>query len=117
MKTAIALFVVLLWGVAPQLACLMPDQALTPPEMDCCKEMASDCGNPSMTHACCRTVIRTDIGVTAQSTRSVMPQLESAASAVTAFAPVAQFGSGEVFIHDSHAPPPEFEVPSQILRI
>ena len=48
------------WGVAPQLACFMPEQA-TQAEMDCCEKMAGECGQTQMTHECCRPEVRTEI--------------------------------------------------------
>jgi hypothetical protein len=116
MKTIISICVVFLWGVAPQIACFMPDQALTQPEMDCCKEMVTDCGNPSMNHSCCRTVVRTDIGITAEASRFI-PRMDSTTNTLTIFASVLPIGFSETFIHESHAPPPEFGVPFQVLRI
>src|SRR5262245_40808353 len=72
---ALVMSLTLLWAVAPQLACFMPGEVLTEAEHECCKEMLDACGGTNMTHDCCRTVIRADVGIVAKSIRSAPPQL------------------------------------------
>src|ERR1700757_1465436 len=60
----LVLTVGMLCGLAPQIACFMPDQPLTQPEMDCCAKLANDCGQMNM--SCCRPVVRTDVGIAAK---------------------------------------------------
>src|SRR5262245_34600985 len=74
---ALVFMVVMAWGLAPQLACFMPDPMLAPAEIDCCKKMTNDCSAPSMSHACCRAVTRTDVGIATKALRNVIPQLDS----------------------------------------
>jgi hypothetical protein len=100
----VALGVVLAWGLAPQLACLMPDQTLTPAEMDCCKGMAGDCSSANMSQACCQTVVRTEVGVVAKVIRHVMPRL-GAAAAATAIVPQTLVPLDRQTFHEAdHAP-------------
>jgi hypothetical protein len=68
--------VLLTCGLASQVACFMPDQALTTAEMDCCKTMAGDCSGANMTHACCKTVVRSELGVAARIDRHDVTQLD-----------------------------------------
>ena len=48
---------VLLWSVAPVMACLSPGQALTPDEMACCKKMAGACAGAPESHPCCKPTV------------------------------------------------------------
>ena len=51
---AVVLLLVL-WGVLPALACLLPQRALTPSEMKCCAQMAGNCsGKMQTSHSCCK---------------------------------------------------------------
>lgn len=46
---------------APILACLAPGAQLSAEEMECCEEMAGDCGKSAdmpASHSCCSTVVR-----------------------------------------------------------
>src|SRR5215471_15170324 len=99
------LSLVLIWVLAPQLACFMPSQPAMPSEMDCCKEMASDCHRPNMSQACCQTGVRTDLGIASKVVRNLMPTIDAAADWED---PLARLTSGdfpESSIHNSHAPP------------
>lgn len=55
-RTAVVLGAVLLWAVAPAMACLLPGFAPTPAERECCRHMAQHCGQSAMpaSHACCQ---------------------------------------------------------------
>jgi hypothetical protein len=114
---ALVLAVVLAWGLAPQLACFMPDQALTESEMDCCEGMASDCSSANMSHACCRTVVRTDVGIAAKVVRNLMPTFDVAERATDISIALPLRVIRELSIHNSHAPPSGALVSSVILRI
>ena len=50
----------LLLAGAPVLACLLPGEALSPAEKQCCREMAGQCGRVDIpsSHSCCKTVVR-----------------------------------------------------------
>jgi hypothetical protein len=102
---ALALMVVLTWGLAPQLACFMPDETLTPAEMDCCQKMANDCGAANMSDTCCRPAARTDIGITAKTIRNVMPRVDTAGKTTnTVLFPALHFAR-ELSNQSDHAPP------------
>src|ERR1700741_2302286 len=73
----LVLTVTVVCGLAPQIACFLPDQLLTQDERDCCEKMASDCGG-QMDMSCRQTVVHIDVGVTAKSIRSLMPDLNIA---------------------------------------
>jgi hypothetical protein len=113
----LALSVVLAWGLVPQLACFMPDQARTKSEMDCCEGMSSaDCNSANM-HDCCQTVVRTNFGVAMKVVRNVVPPVDAINSWIAIQVPVDHDGFRELSIQDSHAPPPDPVVSSSILRI
>jgi hypothetical protein len=114
---SLVLSVALAWTVAPQLACLMPEQVLTKAEMDCCERMAGECSGVSMSHACCRPVTRTDIGIGARVVREVMPVSDLADSMVE-LSPDPSDGNSHILPNqNNHAPPPGPMVSSSILRI
>ena len=52
------LFLVLLIGGAPLMACTLPSAILTPAERACCRQMASQCGGEQMpaSHSCCKSI-------------------------------------------------------------
>jgi hypothetical protein len=104
-------------GVAPQLACFMPDQPVTPPDMDCCKEMIGACTGPNMSHQCCQTVAPLDLGLTAKTFRHMMPHLEFASTLIE-IAPHSFFGSdGQSSKRTDNAPPDKQSQSSLVLRI
>jgi hypothetical protein len=114
---ALVIALVVAWGIAPQLACFMSDQTFTKSEMDCCQEMASDCSSANMSDACCRTLVRTDVGIAAKVVRNIMPRFDVEERASDISVGIPPNGSRELSIHDSHAPPAEALVSSIILRI
>jgi hypothetical protein len=77
---ALVIGMLLSWGLAPQLACLMPDQTMTQSDMDCCKGVSGDCSAANMSHPCCQTVVRTDVGVAAKVVNHAAPRLGIAAA-------------------------------------
>ena len=104
-------------AVAPQMACFMPDPMLSQAEMDCCQQMAGDCSSSAdMSHACCRTVVRTDI-VAAVGVRHHVTQLDVAAIAVEASAPPILNAWRELPLRADHSAPPERGPSSVVLRI
>jgi hypothetical protein len=113
----LALGVVLAWGLAPQLACLMPDQALTAAEMDCCKGMTGDCSSANMSQACCQTTVRTDVGIAAKVVRDVAPRLDVAAATTDILPHVFFAFDGQPPRQADHAPPDNPRNSSQVLRI
>jgi hypothetical protein len=110
----LVLVVLLVWGLAPQLACLMPEPTATQSEMDCCKGMAADCSTANMSQTCCQTVVRTDIGIVAKTDRNMMPLCVAAYTIVILPALRASFDLPALEQSD-HAPPPGGS--SLILRI
>ena len=69
---SLVLGLVIVWGLAPQLACFMPEHSQTEAEKDCCEKMASDCHGTSMSQ-CCQTSVRTDVAIAGKTIRSLMP--------------------------------------------
>ena len=114
---AFVLAVVVAWGIAPQLACFMPDQTFTKSEMDCCQEIASDCSSANMSDACCRTLVRTNVGIAAKVVRNIMPRFDVAERATDISIALPPSGSRELSTYNSHAPPAESFVSFVILRI
>jgi hypothetical protein len=83
----------------------MPDQMVTPAEMDCCKGMAGDCSSATISQACCQTVVRTDVGIVAKVLGRGIPHQD-------AFGTAADFGLNLPFNFDHetsrqafHGPP------------
>jgi hypothetical protein len=113
----LVLALVMAWGIAPQLACLMPDQTLTPAEMDCCKGMAGDCSSANMSQACCQTTVRTEVGITAKVVRQVMPGLDLAAATTNSLPDPFFAFDGRPPGQTDHAPPVNPGNSSQVLRI
>ena len=108
--------VTLIWGLAPQLACFMPDQALTQHEMDCCEQMAGTCSQTDM--SCCRPVVRTDVpGLAARPVRNIGPDVHIAPRPVSIAGTVPANVLAEFPIQNDHAPPPDVGSFSLILRI
>ena len=68
---ATVLVLLLALGVAPQLACFMPDQTATQSDMDCCKEMIGACTAPNMSHECCQVAAPTVLGLAAKTVHHV----------------------------------------------
>jgi len=114
---ALILTVVVVWGLAPQIACFMPDQSLTQAEMDCCQHKADDCGQMNMT--CCRTTTPThNVGITAKPVRNPLPQVHMASAPVGIPAVTPPAGFVRSTIANDHAPPPSDSAASPlILRI
>ena len=113
---ALALSVAMVWALVPQLACFMPDPALTPAEMDCCQKMANECGGMNMSHECCRPQARADVGIVAQSARIKVPHLADAVMLhIEPFRPL--MVSSGLFVRETHAPPPDPVSPPLALRI
>jgi hypothetical protein len=115
---ALAVAVILAWGFVPQLACFVPEQMLTQAEQDCCAKMAAECGGTmTMSHACCRAVVRPDAGIVTKATRDVMPRVDVAeiwAEAVPVLLPDV---SRDTVRQTDHAPPGALTVSSLVLRI
>jgi hypothetical protein len=112
----LVLSLAMVWTIAPQLACFMPDEVLTEAEKECCKEMMQACGGMNMTHDCCRTVVRADVGIIAKSIRNSVPEF-SVAGGPDESAAVWTSASHGLFFLTTHAPPPDRETASLILRI
>lgn len=56
LRQVAVLTMLLLLGVAPAMACLVPGAAMTAGERACCRTMSTECGQPNMpvSHSCCR---------------------------------------------------------------
>lgn len=112
---ALVLSVAMVWALVPQLACFMPDPALTPPEMDCCKEMVNDCGT-NMSHECCRTPGPTDVGIVAKATRVKALHLAEAVMLHVESSPLRTPSRG-LSVQHTHAPPHDAGASPLVLRI
>src|SRR5438045_8608896 len=113
---ALVLTAGVLWGLAPQIACFMPDQSLTQREMDCCEKMAGDCGQMDM--SCCQTVVRTNVvGVTAKAVRNLVPHVDMAPKPVRISVAMPLSVRVDLSIRNDHAPPHDVGVYPLILRI
>ena len=113
---ALALSVAALWIIAPQLACFMPDELLTEPEMECCRQMAMDCGGMSMTQPCCRHVSHTDVGIASKALRHPAPQFMAIEITDRAATPPVS-GILKLSFRNAHAPPHDPQASSLALRI
>jgi hypothetical protein len=110
----------LVWALAPQLACFLPETTMTESEADCCRQMAGDCGEANMpSHVCCRHVVRSDVATTVKAPRQIDPPVESSATLVTLELPPLPFAAAArgFFVATFHAPPPDPQVSSLTLRI
>jgi hypothetical protein len=104
------------WGLAPQLACFMPDE-MRAEEKDCCEGMTHDCGGPNMSHDCCRTIVRTDIGISTKTIRNVMPAVDAAERTIDIAPLLLPTVSRDSWTRNDHAPPEKPGVSTPILRI
>src|SRR5579884_1862967 len=101
----LVLTVTLVCGLAPQIACFMPDQPLTQPERDCCQKMASDCGG-HMDMSCCQTIVHIEVGVTAKAPRSLVPDVTIAPQPVSLPTGIPAAVLTNLSVRNDHAPPP-----------
>ena len=112
---AFVLSIVMGWGLAPQLACFVPDAMFTQAERDCCEKMAAECGGPMMTHTCCRTVVRTDAGIATKLVRHGMPVFELVERTTDMLQPAAT--SRSLPVSSNHGPPDDPSLIPTVLRI
>ena len=113
---AFVLIMVVIWAVAPQLACFVPEQTPAQSEMGCCKGMAGDC-NPTMSQECCQTLARVEVGIVAKVIRHFEP-LAQIANVATDVVPVSLLVSHRQISNLSDdAPPGKPNGSSLILRI
>jgi hypothetical protein len=56
-KVAVSLLA-LSFFASPVMACLLPSQALTDEERECCRQMAGNCDETPSSHSCCQAIIR-----------------------------------------------------------
>jgi len=113
---AFVLIMVIIWAVAPQLACFVPEQTPTQSAMDCCKGMAGDC-NPTMSQECCQILARAEIGIVAKVIRHFEPpaQIANVTTDVVPFSlPVSHRQLSNL---SDDAPPGKPDGSSLILRI
>jgi hypothetical protein len=113
---ALVLSMTLACGLAPQIACLLPDEPLTSSEMDCCAKLATDCGQMNM--SCCRMVVRTDAGITAKAIANLVPpHVSMTARPATVTSTETTTVVVNASVRNDHAPPYDFGASSTILRI
>ena len=112
----LVLGVAVLWLIAPQLACFMPDPMPMSSKMPCCKLMSHDCTGPKMSKECCRTLGSSDVGVVAKNTRVKPPELAEAVLIKVELSPL-RISSGILSVPNTHDPPQDGEVSPLVLRI
>ncbi len=112
----LALGVTLLWALAPQIACFMPDE-MTETEQECCRQMANDCAGSGMSHECCRTAVHSDVGTLVKAIRSVAPDFTVLGETFDATAAIALPHFGNLAAISKHAPPHDTGTSPVILRI
>ena len=113
---ALVLSLAVIWTLGPQLACFVPAPILTESEKDCCKELMLACGRMNMTHDCCRTVVRADVGIIAKNIRGDAPGFSIAGRPDEMPAPSVSGRHGP-FFSNTHVPPPDREASPLVLRI
>jgi hypothetical protein len=106
----------ILWVVAPQMACFMPD-TMTESEHQCCQQMANECGGSGMSHECCRTVVRPDVATSARANRDVGFDFIVALEAFNTPAAVSPQAASTSVFDISHAPADSSGTAPIILRI
>src|SRR5438874_3904437 len=113
---AVVLLLVL-WGVLPALACLLPQRALTPSEMKCCAQMAGNCGGKMQTsHSCCKPA--TDSGSAMLTAASHVKPISMASLVAPLSADSSPLAFRSMISERRVHPPPHADAPSiEILRI
>jgi len=113
----LVLSVALLWVVAPQIACFVPDHRTAQAE-DCCQHMAGECHRaPDMAQDCCRTDARDDVATVAKHGTELKTQLSLVPAAFEAARVLPVNDLGRFAICGTHAPPHDSDTASLILRI
>src|SRR5215471_4643586 len=113
---AFILTLVMMWAVAPQLACFLPEQTPTQSEMDCCKGMAGDC-NPTMSRECCQTLARTEVGIAAKVPRHSEAPVQIASVTTDAVSVSFTVSHRQLSNLSDDSPPDKTHSSSLILRI
>src|SRR6266853_1190074 len=65
--------------LAPTMLCLIPGATMTPAEAECCRQMASNCGDVQMPHACCKIISPTGESSLIAQARALPPVTEKVA--------------------------------------
>lgn len=108
LSRTIVIFVALLVGASPLLACL-PTSAMTPAEMECCKKMAGNCDMGGGNHKCCDVTVNHSAATAAitqsSSHRTFIPCELSGVKAADALLPQLIERIHPSFIRTSSSPP------------
>jgi hypothetical protein len=109
-------FLVICWTAAPLLACMIPDRAMTAPEMECCKHMAQMCGSANMpqSHSCCKTEVRPGTTMVVTHNQQVRPILQVV---VALPVPILSPCSNRFHNNTSGHPPNEYLPKTTVLRV
>src|ERR1700691_3324519 len=114
--TMAVVFLVICWTAAPLLACMIPDRAMTAPEMECCKHMAEMCGSANMpqSHSCCKTEVRPGTTMVVTNNHQSVRVLQ-----VVAALPVPTPPPSSDSFHQGipHHPPSEYLPDTTVLRV
>lgn len=115
----LALILVIFWVLIPQVVCFLPSDEITQTEMECCKQMAGDCGQANMQgHKCCTGVVRPDAAIVTAAQRNLAPHTAVAppyvSEATTLSGLIAEASLVRGFIHP---PPTDPSASLLVLRI
>lgn len=104
------------WTATPLLACMIPERAMTAPEMECCKHMAQMCGSASMakSHPCCKKEVRPGTTLAVTHNQQARPILQVV---VTLPVPLSPPCSNRFHDSTSDHPPNEYPPETTVLRV
>ena len=116
-----ALFLVVFWGIAPQLGCFLPNEEMTESGKECCKHMAGGCGEGNIqSHACFVDFVQSEAAIPTPTRRCFISRSELVPMPQV-FDNGADYGPGLGVVaftqRDISPPPHEPYTSSLILRI
>jgi hypothetical protein len=114
--TAGLLVALLFWAATPLLACVIPEQAMTLQERECCEHMPQMCGSLDMaaSHSCCKSQVGENNSPVVTSSKRHAPVLQVLAS--TALLETPQLHGVLREPAEQHSPP-KLLCSSTVLRI
>jgi hypothetical protein len=111
----LALSAVLMSGLAPQIACFIQAEPAAQSEMDCCAKLTKDCGRMNM--SCCPAPVRNDTGVVTRPVQDLLPHVHAVLIPVGITDALLAKNAANTPVQNNHAPPPDSEASSLVLRI
>ena len=116
-----AVTLIALWMLTPDVLCLLPGVTLTVDEHECCERMGGQCGRVPMpdVHKCCQTVTPSNAVITAKADPYPGLQAAPVASINTAADLERLFSSSSHALHSltTISPPSAFHSSPDVLRI